>query len=270
MLADLLKAVVNLVDEKNNEKNKNLAPVKFNLPELKNKVFFVHKGEIQEREVDHPDRMESVCSIDSFIDLLGNNEASEPDADKRIAVWLVDGQAKAVLDNNEYRRNIATLELVRMPLFEKVEQMGSDYGLRLKQDDMIRFLRMDLRESPDRDAVLLAVKSVKFATGETTQATKNQHDDTLGVSVHQAVTFENADMPETMRISTPVYFDPKNESESHLFEIMLDVDIPNKQFVMRVPKDKVDRAIYEELDTIKESITSKFSRVPVYFSGDFG
>ena len=264
----MLKELFEAIQKEAEAITKRALPTRFEVPGVADTVFFTHNGELHEKPVDLPVRNHFVASIADVKELLSKNKGNEADADQRLSVWISEEQIVVILDSDKHRKNKVTMKLVKSYLFQFIARLMNGSNA-FSQGDMIRILRHELRNAGGQAEMLRAVRSVKFTTNESTASTIDRSQDSLGKVVDEQVAFgDGAELPEILRLTANIFRNPGEtlaDVEGEDFDISVEVDIPNKRFLLRVMEDEVHQKVIDVLKQLAETIGIEYPKVPIYF-----
>lgn len=230
-------------------------PQKFDLGDRNLKAVWVREnGKLVSYPVAPEPRRHVVQTVD---DLIGAVRRWGADAGRSSALWLSEERVLAVLDDeDDHRLDSVELPLRKTPLFAFCNDLAKRGGL--KQGDLVRALRRELRIATGATPLLSEVRNVRF-TGATEASGVVQHGaESLGRSIENKLTGADR-LPDKLIVPVQVFDDPLFD-ELEPFELTLDleVDVSNQKFHLSPLPGDLDAALHAALATIAEKLEQEF------------
>lgn len=214
-------------------------------------------GEVIEVEIPPPDRKSAVASID---DLCAAAKAYGKDG--QISFWITTNSVVLVLDDQDRREHV-TMNLRKTAAYQKVLWLAQNPAL--TQAELISLLRMDLRDLTGRNELLTKIRTLKFSLHTEGISDLSQGRESLGKKIENQVTGAG-DLPEDLRIHTPLFDNPGERDEGFTIEMLFEVmPTETKQFRIKPVPASLEDATDAALQGMRTAIEEQLEGVRVFF-----
>ncbi len=219
----------------------------------RNKVAFSIGGKIvaYDRSVDP--RSHIVTTTEGFVELVNRFENA--------SVWYDHGGIVAVLDDS-VRRDRAYLP------FRTSDKWGSVSALSgarwFEHKEFIRFLRVDLAGVLPASHLLDKIRKVKFENQAVVASEVRKDRESMGKEIASRTALEEGDIPDEVRIVTPMYVNPGLEELEYVVECNLEVDAARGQFRLAPKPDEIDNARQLAMDSVGEILRDRLTTTLIY------
>lgn len=195
--------------------------------------------------------------VDSVFDLCEAAKLWNPNP----VVWIDDENIVLVVDDKD-RRETVTLKLVKSFVFRKLLDLRN--SSKLSQVDLIRLLRVDLRNTANVAPLLMAVRKVKFRSLTEGSNIIQHGNESMGKTIENEVTGADA-IAESLLVETNLYSNPGEADEKFAINLDLEIDAAKACFYLRPMPDEIELATQMALAGIRERIERDAHGVPVFF-----
>lgn len=194
MIADALKYLTELA-------NAAVKPFPVETNDPAHKTYLVGDREVNV-ETGKPKRAHKVASIASMVDLA--NRFTEQDVAKTDSpvLWVNDESITLVIDDDEHRANVVTMDLPKSAVFAKLEDLDSSDWI--DQKSFVRMLRIDLAGTLPPGVLLDRVRKLRFENSVAVSGTVARDRESMGRQIASKVEADG-ELPETVTLVTLVH-----------------------------------------------------------------
>lgn len=201
------------------------------------KAYVRHGDELREIVVPPPLLGAEVETLDGLFDAIRAFGAED-----NASIWHDQAGIVALL-NNDDRLETVTLRLRYTEQFFALRQLPKVFD----QRSLILFLKRDLGGAID-DGLLAVFRQLDFTKREEAGGAVKHGDESLGRSVHAAVT-GRADIPEFINVSVPVLMN-RDLVQSAGIRLSVDIDVQRCLIQLSPMPDEIERALLMTQDHI--------------------
>lgn len=219
------------------------------------RVAYVDQGgKLSEIAVAPPVRRHNVKSVDDLI-------KAAKTWNKKPVVW-VSGSDVVLVPDDDDRRDMATLELVRSAAFGKLCFLAKSPDV--SQADLIRTIRVDLQGTIGRADLLTAIRSIKFRQSTAGTSTVQHGNESLGRTIEAEVSGAG-NIPESVIVSCAVFSNPGEREKTFTVGCDLEIVPQHSAFRFRPIPDELERVTDAAIAGIRQRIEDELDGVAVFF-----
>jgi hypothetical protein len=221
-------------------------------------TYYELGGKVCEHKAPADLREFAVNTVEGLIEATKRWKLEKP------SIWIgaAGGVIKIPFDEAD-RREYIEMSLRTTPLFETLKGLDERKG-GIDQVTLIRLLRREFRKGLGAEAMLAAVRKLKFRSS--TQGTTDvQHgNESMGRIIENEVTGAS-DIPTSLVVPCSVFANPGEQEFEFQVGLDVEIDAVNQKFIVRPFPGEIDKAVELAIESIRTRLKNNVPGASIFF-----